>query len=179
MKHLLTATQNQVVVALSTGASLSAAAQAAGISRSTIYSWLNDPLSVFSKAIDLAKQQFADSLRDQLHDAAVSALHALIAILNDPKASPSVKLKASLAILTRTDSGKKVWNLPQYAETELNTSEQNFEDLPEPKSEPIRVNKIGRNDFCPCGSGLKFKKCCLNKPANPQNSLLQEASHFV
>lgn len=23
---------------------------------------------------------------------------------------------------------------------------------------------IGRNDPCPCGSGLKFKKCCLNKP---------------
>lgn len=21
--------------------------------------------------------------------------------------------------------------------------------------------KIGRNDFCPCGSGLKYKKCCL------------------
>ena len=23
--------------------------------------------------------------------------------------------------------------------------------------------KIGRNDFCPCGSGKKYKKCCLNK----------------
>ena len=23
--------------------------------------------------------------------------------------------------------------------------------------------KIGRNDFCPCGSGLKYKKCCLKK----------------
>ena len=22
--------------------------------------------------------------------------------------------------------------------------------------------KIGRNDKCPCGSGLKYKKCCLN-----------------
>ena len=22
-------------------------------------------------------------------------------------------------------------------------------------------NKIGRNDQCPCGSGLKYKKCCL------------------
>ena len=24
--------------------------------------------------------------------------------------------------------------------------------------------KIGRNQLCPCGSGLKYKKCCLNKP---------------
>jgi len=23
--------------------------------------------------------------------------------------------------------------------------------------------KIGRNDPCPCGSGLKYKKCCLGK----------------
>ena len=22
--------------------------------------------------------------------------------------------------------------------------------------------KVGRNDLCPCGSGKKFKKCCLN-----------------
>jgi methionyl aminopeptidase len=25
------------------------------------------------------------------------------------------------------------------------------------------VEKIGRNDPCPCGSGLKYKKCCLGK----------------
>ena len=25
--------------------------------------------------------------------------------------------------------------------------------------------KIGRNDPCPCGSGMKYKKCCLNKTA--------------
>ena len=23
--------------------------------------------------------------------------------------------------------------------------------------------KVGRNDPCPCGSGKKYKKCCLNK----------------
>lgn len=22
--------------------------------------------------------------------------------------------------------------------------------------------KLGRNDLCPCGSGKRFKKCCLN-----------------
>lgn len=24
--------------------------------------------------------------------------------------------------------------------------------------------KVGRNDPCPCGSGKKYKQCCLNKP---------------
>ena len=23
--------------------------------------------------------------------------------------------------------------------------------------------KVGRNDPCPCGSGIKYKKCCLGK----------------
>ena len=26
--------------------------------------------------------------------------------------------------------------------------------------------KIGRNDPCPCGSGKKYKKCCLGKDEN-------------
>lgn len=28
------------------------------------------------------------------------------------------------------------------------------------KQKPIIADKVGRNDPCPCGSGLKFKKCC-------------------
>ncbi len=27
------------------------------------------------------------------------------------------------------------------------------------------VSKIGRNDPCPCGSGLRYKNCCLGKPS--------------
>jgi len=27
--------------------------------------------------------------------------------------------------------------------------------------------KVGRNDPCPCGSGKKYKKCCMNKKINP------------
>ena len=37
--------------------------------------------------------------------------------------------------------------------------------MPKPRrvlqpQEPLAVSKIGRNDPCPCGSGVKFKKCC-------------------
>jgi len=32
----------------------------------------------------------------------------------------------------------------------------------EPRVEPVTPrNKTGRNDFCPCGSKKKYKKCCL------------------
>lgn len=30
----------------------------------------------------------------------------------------------------------------------------------------ITSKKVGRNDLCPCGSGKKFKKCCLDKVNN-------------
>ena len=32
--------------------------------------------------------------------------------------------------------------------------------------------KIGRNDPCPCGSGKKFKKCCLGKKPREQIVML-------
>lgn len=31
------------------------------------------------------------------------------------------------------------------------------------KSAPVKRVKIGRNDPCPCGSGKKYKNCCMNR----------------
>jgi hypothetical protein len=33
-----------------------------------------------------------------------------------------------------------------------------------------KKKKIGRNDPCPCGSGLKYKKCCLRKDSLKNHS---------
>ncbi|MFZ5843997.1 MAG: UPF0149 family protein [Pseudomonadota bacterium] len=33
-----------------------------------------------------------------------------------------------------------------------------------PKRKPSRSEKNGRNEPCPCGSGKKYKQCCLRKP---------------
>lgn len=42
--------------------------------------------------------------------------------------------------------------------------EDNYVDYFEPPVIPVRTEpKIGRNELCPCGSGKKYKKCCLNK----------------
>jgi hypothetical protein len=54
-------------------------------------------------------------------------------------------------------------------EIETDTSDEAAEAAPEPEPHrpappptPIRVGtKTGRNDPCPCGSGKKYKKCCL------------------
>ena len=37
-------------------------------------------------------------------------------------------------------------------------------------------NRVGRNDPCPCGSGLKYKKCCL---ANKQPEPIDIKAHYL
>ena len=46
-----------------------------------------------------------------------------------------------------------------------NKMDSRLSELNRQHGEPVTVRrvKIGRNDTCPCGSGVKFKKCCLHK----------------
>lgn len=44
---------------------------------------------------------------------------------------------------------------------QLQTASEYFAEHPSSwRKQPVRVEKIGRNDPCPCGSGKKYKKCC-------------------
>ncbi len=45
--------------------------------------------------------------------------------------------------------------------TEAPTLETHPQKQQEEKVTPIISNKVGRNDPCPCGSGKKYKKCCI------------------
>lgn len=44
-------------------------------------------------------------------------------------------------------------------ETIINNIYHTEQVLEVPQKTPIKVNKVGRNEMCPCGSGLKYKKC--------------------
>lgn len=39
--------------------------------------------------------------------------------------------------------------------------------------------RVGRNDACPCGSGKKFKKCCLSNEADPWGQAPASELHFI
>jgi hypothetical protein len=59
-------------------------------------------------------------------------------------------------------------SVPQPDVQPLQSPESKRKNEPTPPAnQPIKVVKIGRNETCPCGSGLKFKRCCLDRPANP------------
>lgn len=45
-------------------------------------------------------------------------------------------------------------------ETDSNKDYLPYQELDEI---PVKVKKVGRNEKCPCGSGKKFKKCCMMK----------------
>ena len=49
----------------------------------------------------------------------------------------------------------------KFTDDEIN---EHFKPVnPTAKQMNRRPPKVGRNELCPCGSGRKFKKCCLNE----------------
>ncbi|MFA6548986.1 MAG: SEC-C metal-binding domain-containing protein, partial [Candidatus Margulisiibacteriota bacterium] len=62
-------------------------------------------------------------------------------------------LKNSRAMIDMVAYGTEKW--------EHNTTlEEASKKILNGKGQFIRLRKIGRNEKCPCGSGLKYKKCC-------------------
>ena len=54
-----------------------------------------------------------------------------------------------------------LYNLPQW-ETLLTEQERNLIKRDFKKSKTIVIEKkVGRNEPCPCGSGKKYKQCCM------------------
>lgn len=77
----------------------------------------------------------------------------------------NVNKSIGIGIVCNQNKAKSLFNNMQYIEYEWEENTE-FDDLlkNEPAFLPIDKSKIpGRNDPCVCGSGRKFKKCCLNK----------------
>jgi len=155
----LTPIQAAAAIALGFGLQIPAVAAELKIHRSTLYNWAKNPF--FFKAVETANAQFEKQFRTQIAMLTRLALTNIQQILSDTEASPSVRLKAALAVL------KQDWKLPNSTEFDTNSEESDSlrnempPESPEP-SQPIRSEKIGRNEPCPCGSSLKYKRCCGN-----------------
>jgi len=50
--------------------------------------------------------------------------------------------------------------MPSEVQTAVERAIQEYYVQPRGDSPTVRADKVGRNDPCPCGSGLKHKKCC-------------------
>lgn len=61
-------------------------------------------------------------------------------------------------------------SFPPASETRPTTA---VAQAPQPEQRPTRIDSkphVGRNDLCPCGSGLKFKRCCARRLDNSNRS---------
>jgi len=47
--------------------------------------------------------------------------------------------------------------------TKMPTAKMPTAKMPATKTSPAKVDRPGRNEPCPCGSGRKYKQCCLEK----------------
>lgn len=108
---MLSAVQQQVVQALAEGLSVTAAAAAAQVHRTTVYNWYAQP--EFVNAVEVAREEYAAALRDELQDLNRLALKTVRELLENPKTSPGTKAKLALAVLQRPPlSAPRSWNLP-------------------------------------------------------------------
>ncbi len=104
--------QESVAQALGSGATISGAAEDAGISRVTVYRWMKTSAG-FPAAVQKARAEFLLSRRDDLHYLSNRALETLLAVLDNPRSSPSVLLRAASFILQRSHELNKGWSLPE------------------------------------------------------------------
>jgi hypothetical protein len=61
---------------------------------------------------------------------------------------------------------KERWRVEvEKGRTEREKRIHSYAEPPEEEAEPLPppTKKVGRNDPCPCGSGKKFKQCCMKK----------------
>ncbi|HTM49973.1 MAG TPA: SEC-C metal-binding domain-containing protein [Bryobacteraceae bacterium] len=143
---ILSPTQAQVAAALARGQTITAAAQQAGIHRTTVHHWLrNDPR--FEAAVHSARREYAQTVNDDLLELTARALLTLRRLLDDPTTAPALQLKAALEILKRSSG----WSRPEPADPTVEPEIAAAEPLPA---------SVPRNAPCPCGSGIKYKRCC-------------------
>jgi hypothetical protein len=148
----LTPIQMQVLQSLASGSTVSAAAEQAGLHRSTIYLWTRT-IPGFNQVLADLRQQRASRLVDELGDLADLAIDTFRHILSDDKAPPAARLKAAMEIVKMVDAQRA-------------TAPKAEEPTPAPavaersQSASQAPAAVGRNSACPCGSNLKYKRCC-------------------
>ena len=151
----ITILQQKAIQLLLTGTTIAAAARELGIDRTTIYTW-HKTSPPFAAALTRARSLQSQIITDSLEDLASTAIDTLREILVSSDAPPAVRLRAAQAVLTACSSSKN--ENPEEISTKFDTSDQEIDAVMPPCR--AESQKTGRNELCPCTSGLKFKRCC-------------------
>lgn len=113
----LTPIQQQLIQALSSGLTITAAAAAAGLHRTTVHHWCRT-IPEFRNAVDCARQARIDSFRDQMNELAAPAIAVLNSVIRSESAPPALRVRIALAILKFVTTPEKVV-IPKGVDTEM------------------------------------------------------------
>jgi hypothetical protein len=189
--HGLTPVQENVIAAVTGGATMKAAAEAALIHRNTIAYWRRTS-DAFRDALGHAQYDKAMFIREEAETHVAEAFDAIHTILTRPDASDTARLNAAKFIIEKATTPpppkpEVTWRVDPCAQPEIvpNCAQSPEQETappapPEPQKPKIvhsgaqnaptpfrrEMPKVGRNELCPCGSRMKFKRCCLGKPQN-------------
>ncbi len=179
----LTPTQITVIEALASGSSVTAAADAAGVHRTTVHHWCRT-IPAFRHTIEAAKQARIDAVRDRMNELAAPSLAILRNIIHDESAPLALRMRTAMAVLKFVSTPEKTAT-PKQASTEMlfdaayeagvNAALQSVAGKSENEihhnsslssNDESDERQTPRNALCPCGSKLKYKRCC-GKSAPP------------
>ena len=111
--------------------------------------------------IDPALSEYADFAED-LREATVGRGRARQALLEEARPLDDFVEEISGWECFRSPKGTATRDRQREARGGFDDEDGDYDDEPgETYVNPWR--DVGRNDPCPCGSGLKFKKCCIGK----------------
>ncbi len=191
--------QHHVLSLLAQGVSTTAAAAAAGVHRNTVGTWRRTS-PAFARELEFAARERSMFWHDQAAALAEKAVAVLSEILDDKNASPALRLRAALKVIamaadpqprpmkafpTSAAEAEAVHGRTLLLHSLMNEQEnepaQNDENEQHSAqnctNQPIRrAPEPGRNTPCPCKSGLKYKRCCLNRRADCPTEALAQAS---
>jgi hypothetical protein len=110
---------------------------------------------------------YDDSVADLKHDVVVAATLMNVEFPEREHWKVEVEKKRlerenKLLQQRRQEEAERLRRKKKLEQEKGRLAQQRAEQYADEGEEPPR-EKIGRNDPCPCGSGKKFKKCCLNK----------------
>ncbi|HTQ54723.1 MAG TPA: SEC-C metal-binding domain-containing protein [Bryobacteraceae bacterium] len=164
----LTPIQQKVLAFIAAGYSATAAALQAGVHRNTVANWLKS--DAFREALEQSRYEKQLLYWDQAQAVIAEGLNNLRTLMYGENVQPAVRLNATKALLQHVTMYLPVEPgliLPEPAEV-LVPMHKNAQPEPAPAAVPIRKPPTpGRNDLCPCGSGLKYKRCCSGKTGLP------------
>ena len=156
--------QLQVLDLLLAGSTITEAAEKAHIHRTTIHHWCRAH-HTFIAAFNAARERRLLDVNDELRWLSGPALEALRQALTADKPVAPARLRAALAVLKaiQQDAPRLPYTASQQAALDYVVDEfHENKQAHEAATGTTRHTgpKIGRNERCHCGSGIKYKRCC-------------------